>query len=85
MGILWRVATAGVPWFLTSPVGVSLIFRFVISITKNLCNQINLKLYQRASLLLPQKNGSSYAWNNFDFLCLLARLLSSSDIKITIL
>ena len=70
---------------LTSPVGVGLIFRFVVSITKKLCNQINLKLYQRTSLLLRQKNGSFYVWNKFDFWCPLARLLSSSDIKITIL
>ena len=44
----WKSAlgTRLVPWFLTSPVGVSLIFRFIVSIAKNLCNQINLKLYQ---------------------------------------
>ena len=36
----------GFPCFLTSPVGVSLIFRFVVLITKDLCSQINLTLNQ---------------------------------------
>ena len=35
------------------------------------------------SLLLGRANGSFHAWNNFDFWCLSARLLSSSGITIT--
>ena len=37
---------AGAPCFSTFPVGVSLIFRFVVLITLDPCNQINFKLYQ---------------------------------------
>ena len=40
------VTTAWVPCFVTSRVGVSLIVSFIVLITKNLSNQINLKLYQ---------------------------------------
>ena len=37
------------------------------------------------SLLLQHANGSSYAWNNFDFWCLTWRLSSSFGITVTIL
>ena len=82
MGILWGVATAGVPCFSTSPVGVSLSFVLLsysleIYVTKLSWNYIRLQL--------RQANGSCHAWNNFDFWCLSARfILSSSGIKITI-
>ena len=56
--------------FSTFPVRVGLIFRFIVLLTKDLCNQINLKYI---SLLLRQANGLSYAWNKFDFWCLSAR------------
>ena len=46
MGILIRVAIAWVPGFSTFSVGLSLIFRFIVLLTKDLCNPIDLKLYQ---------------------------------------
>ena len=82
MGILWGVATARVPCFSAFPVGVSL--RFVL-LSNSLKIYLTKVTWNYISLQLRQANGSSHAWNNFDFWCHSARLiLSSSGIKITI-
>ena len=81
----WRVYYKG--WLL---LGFPVFQTFLLGCVKSfVLLSYSLKIYVTKltwiyiSLLLRQANGSSHAWNNFDFLYLSARLLSSSGITIT--
>ena len=70
----------GFPVFQPSLLGC---LKFSVLLSCSLKIYVTKLTWNYISLLPGRANGSFHAWNNFDFWCLSARLLSSSGITIT--